>query len=126
MMRIVHLMVVCAFVSAAAYVYKIKFEATVQAERVAKIRMEIRKERDMTAMLRAEWAKLDNPMRIQGLAQRHLNLKPIDPSQIDQLDKLPERPAQIVPPDTIDPIAAIIENSDGLLTTGSVPDGVKP
>ena len=61
---------------AAAYVYEIKFESTLQAERVAKLRGEVRRERDAIAALRAEWATLDNPARVQGLAQRHLQLKP--------------------------------------------------
>ena len=41
---------------AAAYVYEIKFESTLQAERVAKLRGEIRREHDAIAALRAEWA----------------------------------------------------------------------
>ena len=84
---------------AAAYVYEIKYESTVQAERVAKLRGEIRRERDAIAALRAEWAQLDNPARIQGLAKRHLD------AQADRgrrssmhLDRLPERPPPIVPP----------------------------
>ena len=68
-----HLSSSCALVAAAAYVYEIKFESTLQAERLAKLRSEIRRERDAIATLRAEWAKLDNPVRIQGLAQRHLS-----------------------------------------------------
>lgn len=92
-MRLLHLIVVASLVAAAIHVYKIKFESTVQAERVAKLGAEIRRERDRIAALRAEWAQLDNPARIQALAQRHLALKPIDPSQIEPLDHLPERPA---------------------------------
>ena len=79
----IHLIVVAALVVAAVDVYKIKFESTVQAERLAKLRVEIRRERDAIAALRAEWAQLDNPARIQALAQRHLALKPIDPTQIE-------------------------------------------
>ena len=91
-MRWLHLIVVATLVSAAVDVYKIKFESTVQAERVAKLHAEIRRERDTIAALRAQWAQLDNPARIQALAQRHLPLKPIDPTQIDTLDHVPERP----------------------------------
>jgi cell division protein FtsL len=92
-MRLLHLIVVASLVAAAIHVYKIKFESTVQAERVAKLGAEIRHERDRIASLRAEWAQLDNPARIQALAQRHLALKPIDSSQIEPLDHLPQRPA---------------------------------
>jgi cell division protein FtsL len=116
-MRLLHLIVIAALVLAAGYVYKIKFEATVQAERVAKIRAEIRSERDAVAALRAEWAKLDSPARIQGLAQRHLKLKVIDPYQFDSLDNLPERPREAVP---ADPIGAMLDHAGDDLATGSV------
>ncbi|HWM47158.1 MAG TPA: hypothetical protein VNR11_09630 [Xanthobacteraceae bacterium] len=119
-MRLFHVVVVCAFVAAAIYVYKIKFDSTVQAERVAVVRAEIKRERDAIASLRAEWAKLDSPARIQALARRHLALKQLDATQYDALDKLPERPTPLVPPDSSDPIALIIENADSEVPTGSV------
>jgi len=97
-MRFIHLIVVATLVAAAVDVYKIKFESTLQAERAARLRVEIRRERDTTAALRAEWATLDNPGRIQALAQRHLTLKPLDPTQVEPLDRVPERPAAPPPP----------------------------
>jgi cell division protein FtsL len=114
-MRLVNLIVVIALVLAAAYVYKIKFDSTVQAERVAKLRTEIRRERDSVASLRAEWSKLDNPSRLEGLAKRHLTLKPIDPSQLENFDQLPQRPlpSAAEPPD---PIGAMIDDD---IPTGS-------
>lgn len=118
-MRLLHILVIGALVAAAAYVYEIKFESTLQAERLAKMRLEIRKERDAIATLRAEWAKLDNPARIQGLAQRHLKLRPVDATQIDPFDKLPARPEEALPQDLDDPIGAIIEQ-DADIPTGSV------
>lgn len=123
MLRALNVLVIAALVVAAAYVYKIKFEATLQAERVSKMRAEIRRERDATAILRAEWTQLDRPDRIQGLAQRHLKLKAVDVAQFDALDKLPERPAQIVPPGTADPIGAIIETfADTEVLNGTLAD----
>jgi hypothetical protein len=107
-MRLLHLVVVAALVCAAVYVYKIKFESTVQAERVAKLRGEIRRERDAVAALRAEWSQLDNPGRVQALAHRHLSLVPIEPSQIDSFERLPERQVETVP-SSDDPIGTMIE-----------------
>ena len=109
MIRLINLVVIAALVAAAAHVYQIKFESTQQAERLVKIRQEIRSEHDAIARLRAEWSKLDNPARIQELAKRHLALKPIDVRQFDRLKGLPERPPDIVPPDTSDPIAFLID-----------------
>jgi cell division protein FtsL len=123
MLRILNIVIIAALVLPAAYVYKIKFEATLQAERVSKLRAEIRRERDAIANLRAEWTQLDRPDRIQALAQRHLKLRPVEVAQFDALDKLPERPVQLVPPGTADPIGAIIEIfADEEALTGSLPD----
>jgi cell division protein FtsL len=122
MMRILNILVIGALVAAAAYVYKVKFESTLQVERLAKLRMEIRQEQDMIASLRAEWSKLDTPGRIHELANRHLKLKPIDPRQFDTLRSLPERPPDLVPPDAADPIGSLLENP-GLtdIPTASIP-----
>jgi cell division protein FtsL len=106
--RILHLFVIVALVVAAAYVYDIKFESTLQAERVARLRGEIRRERDVVAALRAEWAKLDSPSRIQELARRHLQLQTMDARQVDNLAALPERPKPPLLADEADPIGALI------------------
>lgn len=116
-MRILNLLVIIGLVAAAAYVYEIKFQATLDAERLAKMRGEIRREREAIAALRAEWAKLETPRRIEGLAQRHLPLQQIDAQQISSLDNLPERPKPPAVEDS-DPIGAIIEETD--IPTASV------
>jgi hypothetical protein len=119
--RVLNLIVIGALILAAAYVYRIKFDSTLQAERLAKIRGDIRRERDAIAALRAEWGELDNPARIEALAKRHLSLKPVLPTQFDSLDHLPERPPQFVPPDSPDPIGAAIEKlEESSDATGSV------
>jgi len=108
MMRILNIMVIAALIVAASVVYKIKFDSTLQAERVAKLHGELRKERNAVAALRAEWSKLDTPGRIQGLAERHLALKAVEATQFDTLDNLPERPLEVVPPRNADPIGAML------------------
>jgi hypothetical protein len=126
--RLIHLIVVAALVIAAVHVYKIKFESTLQAERLAKLGVEIRHERDRIGALRAEWAQLDSPARIQALAQRHLQLKQIDPAQIETLNHLPERPEPVpaapepAPPPPSDLIALDPPSSVAVEPpTGSVP-----
>jgi cell division protein FtsL len=118
-MRFLNLCVLALLVAAAAYVYEIKFEATLRAERVAKMRGDIQRERDAIAALRAEWSTLENPARIQGLARRHLRLRPPDSAQYDSLDRLPERPPAIVQPPAADAIADKIEDLNPV--TGSIP-----
>jgi hypothetical protein len=124
-MRFIHLLVIGALVFAAAYVYRIKMESTSRTERVLRLNAEIREQRDAIAVLRAEWAKLDAPLRLQGLADRHLALKPLVAIQYDSLKNLPERPPNFAKPGTADPIGAMIETidaaADSASVTGSVP-----
>jgi hypothetical protein len=119
-MRILHFCVLILLISAAAYVYEIKFESTLRAERVAKMHVDVRRERDAIAALRAEWATLDNPARLQGLARRHLQLRPADATQYDPLTRLPERPPTVVQPQPTDAIASMLEATDAPAATGSV------
>jgi len=121
-LRVLNLMVIGALILAAAYVYRIKYDSTVQAERLAKIRSELRRERDAIAALRAEWGELENPSRIEALAKRYLHLKPIAPAQFDRFNALPDQPSQLVKPSSSDPIGDVIENLEEPppATTGSI------
>src|SRR5262245_19037011 len=119
-MRILHFCALILLVAAAAYVYEIKFESTLRAERVAKMRVDVRRERDAIAALRAEWATLDNPARIQSLSRRHLQLRPAEPTQFESLQGLPEKPPAVVRPQAVDAIASIIDSTE-TASTGSVP-----
>jgi hypothetical protein len=119
-MRIIHLLVIGALVFAAAYVYRIKMESTSRTERVLRLNAEIREQRDAIAVLRAEWAKLDAPLRLQGLAERHLALRPLNATQFDSFKNLPERPPSFVKRGDPDPIGAMIDAVDSGGVTGSV------
>jgi hypothetical protein len=123
-MRILHLLVIGMLVFAAAYVYRIKMESTSRTERVLRLNAEIREQRDAIATLRAEWAKLDAPLRLQGLAERHLVLKPLSASQYDPLKNLPERPPSFTRPGAPDPIGAMINTIEAVADTGIVTGSV--
>ena len=125
-MRLLHLFVIGMLVFAAAYVYRIKMESTERTERVLRLRAEIREQRDAIAVLRAEWAKLDAPLRLQGLAERHLPLKPLSATQYDSLKNLPERPPSLVKPDEGDPIGAMIHTINPAADTATVTGSVGP
>jgi hypothetical protein len=124
-MRFLHLIVIGALIFAAAYVYRIKMESTARVERVLQLRADIREQREAIAVLRSEWAKLDAPLRLQGLVERHLPLKPLSATQYDNLKNLPERPPQFARSGTPDPIGSMIDAIDAANKedppTGSVP-----
>src|SRR5579875_470685 len=103
-MRALNFLVIGALIAAAAAVYKIKFDSTLQAEQIAS--------------LRAEWARLATPSRIQSLAERHLHLEPVKPTQFGDFSDLPERPSRITPPTANDPIGAMLADPE---VTGGIP-----
>jgi hypothetical protein len=119
-MRLLNFCVLVLLVAAAAYVYEIKYESTLRAERVAKMRADVRRERDAIAALRAEWAQLDNPARLQGLVRRHLPLRPSEATQFDSLDQLPDRPVAGDYPQDGDAVANMIEMTQSSLPAGAV------
>ena len=123
-MRIIHVLVIGILVFAAAYVYRIKMDSTLRTERVLRLHADIREQRDAIAALRSEWAKLDAPLRLQGLAERHLALKPLTATQYDSLKNLPERPPRFGKSSDPDPIGAMIETIDAAADAGAVTGSV--
>src|SRR5258708_37197458 len=99
-------------------------DSTARTERVLRLQTEIREQRDAIAVLRSEWARLDAPLRLQGLSERHLPLKPVNATQYDSLKNLPERPPRMFRPGEPDPIGSMINTieaaSDPDTVTGSV------
>ena len=120
-MRLIHLMVIGALIFAAAYVYRIKMESTARVEKVLQLHAQIREQREAIAVLRSEWAKLDAPLRLQGLAERHLPLKPLNANQYSDLKNLPERPPSLVKPGDPDPIGSMISDIEAK-ASGAAPD----
>jgi hypothetical protein len=118
-MRLLNIMVIGALILAASFVYKIKFDSTLQSERLSRLRGELRQEQDAIASLRGQWARFDNPARVQALAQRYLPLKRIDPYQFDDFSRLPERPQPVAVPAPSDPIGAMAAPGDEP-ATGSI------
>lgn len=91
MIRFLNVLVVALLVAAAGGVYSIKYESTLAAEKVAKLRRAIEKERVALSTLKAEWAALARPDRIDELARKHLSLQPMKLDQIDMLANIPQK-----------------------------------
>lgn len=94
--RFINVLALGALVGAAVAVYRIKYESTWQAEEVARLQRSIARERTNIYMLNAEWAHLARPDRIQGLAEKHLDMTVIDTATPQRvvLQDLPVRPAR--------------------------------
>lgn len=91
MVRFLNLVAVLALVGAAIYAYSIKYETIYHAERIVKLKHDIKSRQDEIATLRAEWAHLTRPERIQALADKFLDLQPLALRQIISASAVPER-----------------------------------
>jgi cell division protein FtsL len=107
MLRGLNLLAVGGLVAAAVVVYDVKYSATYEAQKVARLNNEIGLERETIAALKAEWSVLSAPDRIQRLASKYLGMKPLPVSHIGGFASLPER-IQI----SGDPIGDIINSLD--------------
>ncbi len=87
-MRIVNLVLAGCVVVLAFSIYQIKHETHERGRQVTALRLDINKERDAIAILRAEWSHLNRPKRIERLARRHLGLKPMQARQMITLEQL--------------------------------------
>jgi cell division protein FtsL len=89
--KLLHIIAIGALVSSALYAYSIKYETTLQAEQLQKLKAKAQRERDAIAVLKAEWQFLNRPERLQALADKHLDLQPLTTAQIVRLSDIPNR-----------------------------------
>lgn len=91
MIKLLHVVAICALVSSALYAYTIKYETTLEAEQLQKLKAKAQRERDAIAVLKAEWQFLNRPERIQALADRHLDLQPFSIGHVVRASDIPMR-----------------------------------
>ena len=90
MWRILHAFAIAALIGSAAYVYGVKYRTIYASEQLVKTRHLINKEKDAINLLRAEYAHLARPDRVQALADSKLGLQPLALSQIATVNELPD------------------------------------
>lgn len=90
--RYMNALAIAALVGSAGYAYSIKYETILYSEKIHKLEAANDKIRDQIRLLRAEYAHLARPERIQMLASKHLELQQLDLKQVGSLADLPEKP----------------------------------
>jgi hypothetical protein len=92
MIRFLNFVAVAALVGTAVWVYSIKYETIYFAEQVKKLENRLDREHAAIIVLKAEWQYLNQPARLQGLADKFLDSKPLEARQIIKASELPDRP----------------------------------
>lgn len=95
MLRLMNILAVLALLGSAVYAYSIKYATLYQAERMATLKHELTKETDALAMMKAEWAHIAAPVRIEALADQYLGGQVMELSQIATPSSLPEKGAAV-------------------------------
>lgn len=71
--------------------YHVKYEAERQSRTLAEINREIAAEAERERVLEADWSHVNEPARLQALADRHLSLGPIKATQVTAVADLDVR-----------------------------------
>ena len=95
MWRLLHFIAIGALIASAGYVYSLKYQTIYAAEQITKARHLINRERDAINVLRAEYAHLTRPDRLQALADKQLEMQPLALTQIVKADALPDAAAKV-------------------------------
>ncbi len=88
--RLLHAVAILGLIGSAACVYGVKYRTIYASEQLVKTRHLIAKEKEAINLLRAEYAHLARPDRIQALADAKLGMQPLSLSQIATINDLPE------------------------------------
>ncbi|MFM9890779.1 MAG: hypothetical protein ACKVOE_09120 [Rickettsiales bacterium] len=88
-LRITALIYMACFACAAIGLYLVKYNAQCMQREVAALKHDLANEKESLHLLNAEWAYLNRPERLQELAEKHLELVPLDSRQIGEVTALP-------------------------------------
>ena len=104
------------------YLYSEKHRTVLLDRQIASVINQTQAARARTGLLRAEWALLNEPGRLQDMADKYLSLKPMAPTQFVQLADLPAHlPAPETAAEVADDAAAAQAQDDAATATVAPP-----
>ena len=113
MIKLLNAILVCCVLAGGFVLYSLEHETRGLEREIAKTQKSIADEREQTKMLKAEWASLTRPDRLQKMAEEQLKLQPVTASQIvstaELPGKVPDQPIVKLEAQNSDPIGDILE-----------------
>jgi hypothetical protein len=94
--RVFNFLLLALMIVGAAVTYDMKHKAEMAADKVARLQAEIAREKDAIQLLRAEWAMLTQPGRLQSVVDKYADyfkLQPFSPKQLATIDDIPLKQA---------------------------------
>ena len=96
MMRWVNVMCFVAIIILIAALYHVRYSADSEIRALRHAERAILAEQDRQQTLQAEWSSLNDPRRLQDLADRYLSLDPLKAEQVIDLRPREIRPIQVL------------------------------
>ncbi|QPC44879.1 hypothetical protein HW532_20570 [Kaustia mangrovi] len=113
MVKLINGALIALMLALAFWLYQLEYRSRGAEQEIARLNAAIRKEREMIGLLRAEWAHLTRPQRIEALARKHLDLVQLKPRQIigpaDIATRIPELDGFRAPYEDTDPIGNMLK-----------------
>jgi hypothetical protein len=91
MIRLISLIALLCLAGVSGALYKLKYKVQALDREAVALQRQILAEREAIRLLDADWAYLNQPDRLQALAERHLTLAPINPRQFAMISTIPAR-----------------------------------
>ena len=89
MMRSINFVLIVAVIGLSVGLYDIKYKAEDAVRHARQLERRIANEREAIRVLRAEWSYLNQPERLQELASRYTELRPLSDGQIGSFEDVP-------------------------------------
>ncbi|WP_337660167.1 cell division protein FtsL [Anderseniella sp. Alg231-50] len=97
MLRLLNVILVVCVLAAGFALYTLEHRTRSVEREIARVDKGIESEYEFIGLLNAEWSMLTRPQRLEQLARNHLELAPVLPDQLVELNglaaKLPAAPA---------------------------------
>jgi hypothetical protein len=84
--------------AAGGVLFQTSYDVQDLEEKLAGLNRKIIQEQESIQVLKAEWSYLNDPSKLEHMAQAYLALQPTEPRQYLAMDVIPMRPADAVPP----------------------------
>jgi len=81
LIRILNLAAICCLIGSALYAYRIKYDTLYDLEEAARLTRQVDAEKLAIATLHGEWQAVSAPGRLQTLADKYLDLVPLNVRQ---------------------------------------------
>lgn len=101
--------------------YHLKHEVQALEDELGRLNRQIFAEHQNIHVLKAEWSYINQPHRLEALAQKHLDLTPLVPKQIARVSDLGPRPADMPMPIWATPEGATPSPAANATATNTVP-----